>query len=100
MKRKIFAKKLIKCLERSFKIINVDESSFNTTCNSNYGWVKKGGISRSMVKQGFQNITLLAAINQAGGCHYAFIRNSHHQETFAVFMEELACKLDGEDPRW
>jgi hypothetical protein len=45
-----FAQQLIQYLEQGFEILNIDESNFNSSSNTNYGWVKKGESRRSTVK--------------------------------------------------
>jgi hypothetical protein len=80
--------------------VNIDESSFNTTYNQSKGWIKKGELQKNTVKQAFTTITLVAALQDSGVCHYSFVQGSHNNVSWGIYLEELSDSLDKQDPEW
>ena len=53
-----------------------------------------------MVKQAHTNITVLAAAFTSGKILYSLVKGSNTGETYAIFLEDLAERLDAEEPEW
>ena len=53
-----------------------------------------------MVKQAHTNITVLAAAFTSGKILYSLVKGSNTGETYAIFLQDLADRLDEESPGW
>ena len=53
-----------------------------------------------MVKQAHTNITVLAAAFPSGKILYSLVKGSNTGETYAIFLQDLADRLDEESPGW
>ena len=91
---------MVRLLKTGKKIISIDETSVTETNNLHHTWQKVGSEERHCYKQAFANITVIGAITMAGRVYYSLVRGSNTAVTYAIFLEELADRLDQDEPGW
>lgn len=85
-------KKKIKSIPMD-KIISIDETSFDTHIDNNYGWGLRGKRLTVGKKVGRQRYTVICSIDMKNVVHIKIVEGSANGETFLEFMKELQKKI-------
>ncbi len=97
--RKNSSIEILKALTSNMSIVYLDESSFNLTLRSEYGWGTKGKPIVSVRPLKSTNYSLLAAMDLTGVFGWMLFRGGIKKEDFYYFLMELVKKTTTEDGR-
>lgn len=91
---------LLNLLNEKRRIINIDESSFDSTTFARYGWQLKDARSSGVVKPLGARITMIAAIDTEGCLWYSISHGTNTGATFSSFLYYLSELLKEEVEDW
>jgi len=98
--RQLFAERLLHQLQKGTRFLNVDESWINSGDMRHMKWRKKGQTNSISDKAIQPRLSVIAAIDTEGEAYLSLSIANTDSDTFRLFIQKLAKKLDQDRPGW
>ena len=96
----MFAERLLTQLKGNTRVLNVDQTWINHGDMRNQKWRKRGQTNSIREKSISPRISVIAAVDTEGEVYMSLSIANTDEDSFRLFVSELAKKLDQERPGW